>query len=190
MATEAEAMRQRVEVLIEHYRELAKSLPPGIPNEVEDLAQRTSDRVLANFFREIADPKYIQQRVDAATTRLKIGDVAEAYNILEMVERNIAFLRQNINARALRVGRQFVAGSRKPRQDALNSLIVIALEKLGRDASAKKVWRHVVENGDSVIVCTRNDTIEWRRPNGKISATSAKKFADRVSRIRNLYFPA
>lgn len=155
---------------------------------IEKLAQRTSDPVLAEFFRGTVRPGSIASATSTIRFYLRIGQIAEADMALGRLRRSLEFVEQHLTQPIFRKGLRF-SGGHGPRRDALNRLIDEALNDLGLNGSADEVLDHLRKAAPSVDI-DRDKAIMWPDARRKERTTTFKTFQNRLTKRRKLFSQA
>jgi len=146
--------------------------------QVEKLATRTKDPVLAQFFRDTVRPGSIASAIDTIRFRLRAHEIVNADMALDRLGRNLEFVEQHLAQPIFRMGSKFY-GDRGPRRDALTRLIDETLNELGRGTSARAVLNHI--RAAPGVDIDSDGAIFWRNAQGKDRTTQFKTFQNRVS---------
>jgi hypothetical protein len=152
--------------------------------QIEKLAQRTSDPVLAEFFRGTVRPGSIASATSTIRFYLRIGQIAEADMALDRLRRSLEFVEQHLTQPIFRKGLKF-SGGHGPRRDALNQLIDEALNDLGLKVSADAALDHI-RAAPSVDI-DQDKAILWLDARRKEKTTTFKAFQNRLTQRRKLF---
>jgi hypothetical protein len=82
-------------------------------------------------------------------------------------------------------GERFEDGPKEPRRDLLTRLIDESLARLGKNATAKKIWEDI--EGRPGIQEATDQIIHWRNRQGSEKTTTFKAFQNRVSERRKIF---
>jgi hypothetical protein len=156
--------------------------------QVEKLATRTQDPMLAEFFRDTVRPGSIASAIVTIRFRLRAGQIVEADMALDRLGRNLDFVEQHLTEPIFQKGLKF-SGEHGPRRDAITRLIDEALNELGRKASAKEVLDQIRAAPSIQDIDPDDNTIVWRDAQRKERTTTFKAFQNRVSERRRILFP-
>jgi hypothetical protein len=99
-----EYLRHKIELGVASYAERARKLDEGYAAEVEKLAKRTRDPVLARYFRETMDSKRILTRLAHIRRLLKVGNLIEADEAFDRLRGELQFVEAHLQKRYLNIG--------------------------------------------------------------------------------------
>jgi hypothetical protein len=135
------------------------------------------------------DPRYeILQKVITLTESAKKG--------IEQ-DRDCSYLVQNIyslvneankiyNEQLSDLGQKFKNGRKRSRNDALKKVMIASIQEYKNETSklpsAKELWNLIPEDGN--IQEKTEDTIYWKRKNGKETSTTFKSFQHRYTKLK------
>jgi hypothetical protein len=102
--TLAEYLRDKIERGVAFYAERARKIDEGYAAEVEKLARRTRDPVLARFFRETMDPKHIVTGLAHIRMLLRVGKLIEADGAFDRLRDELQFVEAHLQKRYLGIG--------------------------------------------------------------------------------------
>jgi len=152
---------------------------------IEKLAQRTSDPVWAEFFRDTVRPGRIASAISTIRFYVRIGQIAEADMAVDRLRKRLEFVEQYLTQPIFRMGSRFY-GERGPRRDAITRLIDEALNELGSRASAREVLNHIRDAAPGLDI-DADGTIFWRNARGRERTTTFKAFQNRLTQRRRLF---
>jgi hypothetical protein len=102
--TLAEHLREKIELGVALYAERARKLDEGYAAEVEKLARRTRDPVLAQYFRETMNSNRIVTRLAHIRALLRIGNLIEADKAFDRLRMELQFVEAHLQKRYLDIG--------------------------------------------------------------------------------------
>jgi hypothetical protein len=178
-------LADKIERRVSLYETQAQKIDGRYLAQVDRLATRTKDPVLAQFFRDTVRPGSIASAVDTIRFRLRAREIVEADMALDRLGRNLEFVEQHLAQPIFRMGAKFY-GERGTRHDAITRLIDEALNELGRKASAREVLDQI-RAAPSIQDIDSDGTIFWRNARDKEKTTSFKSFQNRVAARRERF---
>ena len=181
-----EYFKGKIERAVAFYDERARLINAEYLKEVEKLAARTDDTVLADFFRRTMRPGRIALELENIRMKLELGQVVEADIALETLKNRIHYVESKLRSRVFNIGLQFLNGPRRPRVDELTRLIDDALERLGKEATAEAVLSDI-RAAPKVQEISDDKTIFWLNKSNKEKTTTFKALQNRLAERRKVF---
>jgi hypothetical protein len=96
--------REKIVRRINYYEYKAKLVRDDYLAEVEELAQRTRDGDLAEYYRSTLKPGKILSKIEYARALLQVGDIEGADQRLEELKTNVEFVESHLRQRYFTAG--------------------------------------------------------------------------------------
>jgi hypothetical protein len=181
-------LTDKIERGVSFYETQAQRIDGRYLAQVEKLATRTQDPMLAEFFRDTVRPGSIASAIGTIRFRLRAGQIVEADMALDRLGRNLDFVEQHLTGPIFRKGLKFSGGHGR-RRDVLTRAIDEALAQLGRNARTNPVLDHIRTAPGIQDIDPDDNTIVWRDAQRQERTTTFKAFQNRVSDRRRILFP-